>query len=139
METNHEISADTLRKYLPENGLHNAIQLARPQTSSGDEFMNERELLYKVLLDMKRDMTEMRQQLNGLMANQTPNDPRPTTYDDYQTVEVLHDEQPTNIETLERDSIRRALDKSNGNRKLAADALGISERTLYRKIKDYGL
>lgn len=140
METNHEITADTLRKYLPENGLNNAIQLARPQTTSGDEFMNERELLYKVLLDMKRDMTEMRQQLNGLMANQPVSAPvQPVHKDEYQTVEILHDEPPTNIETLERDSIRRALDKSNGNRKLAADALGISERTLYRKIKDYGL
>ena len=140
METNHEITADTLRKYLPENGLNNAIQLARPQTTSGDEFMNERELLYKVLLDMKRDMTEMRQQLNGLMANQPVSAPvQPVHQEEYQTVEILHDEPPTNIETLERDSIRRALDKSNGNRKLAADALGISERTLYRKIKDYGL
>jgi len=140
METNHEINADTLRKYLPENGLHHAIQLARPQNSNGDEFMNERELLYKVLLDMKRDMSEMRQQLNGLLANKPVSAPvQPVQQEEYQTVEVLHDEAPTNIATLERDSIRRALERNGGNRKLAADELGISERTLYRKIKDYGL
>ena len=137
METNHDINAETLRKYLPKNGLHSAIQLARPQETSGDSFMNERELLYKVLLDMKRDMSEMRQQLNGLLAGQPA--AAPIRQEEYQTVEVLHDDPPTNIEAIEKDSIRRALERSNGNRKLAAEALGFSERTLYRKIKDYGL
>jgi transcriptional regulator with PAS, ATPase and Fis domain len=89
---------------------------------------------------MKRDMSEMRQQLNGLLANKPVSAPvQPVQQEEYQTVEVLHDEAPTNIATLERDSIRRALERNGGNRKLAADELGISERTLYRKIKDYGL
>lgn len=136
METNHDITADTLRKYLPENELQNAVILARPQNNT-DSFMNERELLYKVLFDMKRDMTEMRQQLNGLLANQ-PSAQQPINQDDYQAVEVLHDE-PTNLEEIEKESIRRALERSNGNRKLAAEALGFSERTLYRKIKEYDL
>ena len=136
METNHDITAETLRKYLPENGLQNSIMLARPQ-NSGDSFMNERELLYKVLFDMKRDMSEMRQQLNGLLSGQTQT-PQPINQDEYQAVEVLHDE-PTNLEEIERDSIRRALERSNGNRKAAAEALGFSERTLYRKIKEYDL
>ncbi|MBO4666339.1 MAG: sigma 54-interacting transcriptional regulator [Paludibacteraceae bacterium] len=136
METNHDITAETLRKYLPENELQNAVILARPQANN-DSFMNERELLYKVLFDMKRDMTEMRQQLNGLLSGQTAA-PQPINQDDYQAVEVLHDE-PTNLEEIEKESIRRALERSNGNRKLAAEALGFSERTLYRKIKEYDL
>ena len=136
METNHDITADTLRKYLPKNGLQNAVILARPQNNA-DSFMNERELLYKVLFDMKRDMTEMRQQLNGLLSNQTST-PQPINKDEYQAVEVLRDE-PTNLEEIEKESIRRALERSNGNRKLAAEALGFSERTLYRKIKEYDL
>jgi len=142
MEANHDITAETLRKYLPENELQNAVMLARPQNTD-DSFMNERELLYKVLFDMKRDMTEMRQQLNGLLSQQSPtilnhaeqSHPLP---DDYQAVEVLHDE-PTNIADVEKETIRRALQQANGNRKIAAQALGFSERTLYRKIKEYDL
>jgi DNA-binding NtrC family response regulator len=136
METNHDITAETLHKYLPENGLQNSIMLAGPQ-NSGDSFVNERELLYKVLFDMKRDMSEMRQQLNGLLAGQAQA-PQPINKDEYQAVEVLRDE-PTNLEEIERDSIRRALERNNGNRKAAAEALGFSERTLYRKIKEYDL
>ena len=135
METNHDITADTLRKYLPDNGLQNSLMLAKSQ-QPGDTFMNERELLYKVLFDMKRDMSEMRQQLNGLLAGQPA--AQPINQDEYQAVEVLHDE-PTNLEEIERESIRKALERTGGNRKAAADALGFSERTLYRKIKEYGL
>ncbi len=137
METNHDITADTLRQYLPQNEMQRSIQLARPQQTN-DSFINEREILYKVLFDMKRDMTEMRQQLNGLLANQTTPSSAPINQEEYQTVEEIHDE-PTNIEQLEKDSIRRALEKNAGNRKAAAAALGISERTLYRKIKEYNI
>ncbi len=137
METNHDITADTLRQYLPKNEMQQSIQLARPQQTN-DSFINEREILYKVLFDMKRDMTEMRQQLNGLLANQTTPSSAPINQEEYQTVEEIHDE-PTNIEQLEKDSIRRALEKNAGNRKAAAAALGISERTLYRKIKEYNI
>ena len=137
METNHDISVDTLRKYLPTNELQQSIQLASRPVNN-DTFMNERELLYKVLFDMKRDMSEMRQQLNGLLAGQTTPANPPINQDDYQTVEEIHEE-TTNIEELEKESIRRALERCAGNRKAAAEALGISERTLYRKIKEYDI
>ena len=136
METNHDITAEVLQKYLPQNESQHAIQLAHPQAQN-DSFMNERELLYKVLFDMKRDMTEMRQQLNGLLAGQQPTT-APINQEEYQAVEVLKDE-PTNLIEIEKDSIRRALERNNGNRKAAAEALGFSERTLYRKIKEYEL
>ena len=87
---------------------------------------------------MKRDMSEMRQQLNGLLAGQTTPANPPINQDDYQTVEEIHEE-TTNIEELEKESIRRALERCAGNRKAAAEALGISERTLYRKIKEYDI
>lgn len=136
METNHDITAEVLQKYLPQNESQHAIQLAHPHAQN-DSFMNERELLYKVLFDMKRDMTEMRQQLNGLLAGQQPTT-APINQEEYQAVEVLKDE-PTNLIEIEKDSIRRALERNNGNRKAAAEALGFSERTLYRKIKEYEL
>ena len=138
MERDHDISAETLRGYLPQNELQQGIQLARPQQTN-DSFMNERELLYKVLFDMKRDMTEMRQQLNGLLSNQpsvvSNQQSVVSEQEDYQVAEEIKEE-PTNIEQLERESIKRALEKNGGNRKAAAAALGISERTLYRKLKE---
>lgn len=137
METNHDISAETLREYLPQNEMQHAIQLAhQPETS--DSFLNEREILYKVLFDMKRDMSEMRQQLNGLLAGQPASNPAPINQEDYQMAEEIKEE-TTNLEELEKESIRRALERAGGNRKVAAQALGFSERTLYRKIKEYDL
>ncbi len=137
METNHDISAETLREYLPQNEMQHAIQLAhQPETS--DSFLNEREILYKVLFDMKRDMSEMRQQLNGLLAGQPASNPAPINQEDYQMAEEIKEE-TTNLEALEKESIRRALERAGGNRKVAAQALGFSERTLYRKIKEYNL
>lgn len=137
METNHDISAETLREYLPQNEMQHAIQLAH-QSETSDSFLNEREILYKVLFDMKRDMSEMRQQLNGLLAGQPASNPAPINQEDYQMAEEIKEE-TTNLEELEKESIRRALERAGGNRKVAAQALGFSERTLYRKIKEYDL
>ncbi|MCQ2346922.1 MAG: sigma-54 dependent transcriptional regulator [Paludibacteraceae bacterium] len=150
LETSRTITADMLRPYLPDEGNRQDL-VPIGQQASGDAFMNERELLYKVLFDMKRDMTEMRQQLNGLMQSAsepiTAPKPAPTTMiqhrsmrdkADYEVAEVLRDE-PTNIEDMTIEAIRRALERHKGNRKYAARELQISERTLYRKIKEYGL
>lgn len=165
IENTREITADTLRKYLPANEMHSGLALLGANTqNTRDTFMNERELLYKVLFDMKRDMTEMRQQLNGLLATTTAPAHRNTemvvsnhtTYEPVEEVEdaiahapiraevvedaVLADELAlTTMEEIERESIRRALERNNGSRKMAANELHISERTLYRKIKEYHL
>lgn len=165
IETSREITADTLRKYLPANELHSGITLLKPQ-SRGDNFMNEREILYKVLFDMKRDMTEMRQQLNGLLAgNPQPvhrNTERVMAHPDFEQVEevpaatpVATPPQPEEAQVvaeptkplrsvvtmadIERESIRQALERNDNSRKAAAADLHISERTLYRKIKEYNL
>jgi DNA-binding NtrC family response regulator len=165
IENTREITADTLRKYLPANEMHSGLALLGANTqNTRDTFMNERELLYKVLFDMKRDMTEMRQQLNGLLATTTAPAHRNTemvvsnhtAYEPVEEVEdaiahapiraevvedaVLADELAlTTMEEIERESIRRALERNNGSRKMAANELHISERTLYRKIKEYQL
>ena len=145
METNRDlISADTLRKYLPVSA-DGGLQLAKQvNTNTSDAFMNERELLYKVLFDMKRDMSEMRQQLNGLL-NKGSMSPTSSSLqsnsvnnEEYQMVEELKDE-PSNLEEIKREHIRVELERAEGNRKKAAEALGVSERTLYRKIKEYGI
>ena len=167
IENAREITADTLRKYLPANEMHSGLALLGANTqNTHDTYMNERELLYKVLFDMKRDMTEMRQQLNGLLSTTaTPAHrntemvvSKHTAYEPVEEVEdtiahtptpvraevveeaVLADEPAlTTMEEIERESIRRALERNNGSRKMAANELHISERTLYRKIKEFHL
>lgn len=167
IEKAREISAETLRKYLPTNEMQSGIALLGAHTQTNhDTYMNERELLYKVLFDMKRDMTEMRQQLNGLLSSAATPAHRQTEivvgkHAEYESVEeikdtfdpptkpipssevediIMDDEAPlSTMEDIERESIRRALERNNGSRKMAAGELHISERTLYRKIKEYGL
>ena len=132
IESSHDISAETLQRYLPANETVRAIARIEQQPSS-DTFMNERELLYKVLFDMKRDMSKMQAQLDELARGATSNS------NNYQVVEEVKSDSPIEIVQMEKEAIRKALDLANGNRKAAAEALGVSERTLYRKIKEYGL
>ena len=168
VETTRNITAAVLQKYLPENEMQKGIALLGAHTQTNHEtFMNERELLYKVLFDMKREMTEMRQQLNGLLTTSAAPQHRNTDvvvaqHNEYEQVEEIQDataevyeapvpedtqveevpvvESPvTTMEDIERESIRRALLRNKGSRKMAAAELHISERTLYRKIREYGL
>ncbi|MBQ1874360.1 MAG: sigma-54-dependent Fis family transcriptional regulator [Paludibacteraceae bacterium] len=157
LETQHDIDAETLRKYLPENEQENKFGLARINFIE-DPSSREREMLYKLLGEMK----VMRQQLDELRAQQKQPFQEPNPYyltgnetdknESFQMAEVVKDDvarveptpvqvvqEPQTIETLERDSIRRTLELCGGNRKEAAKRLGLSERTLYRKIKNYDL
>lgn len=139
IETNHDINAATLRKYLPESDKQTGLALANNQTA-GDAFMNERELLYKVLFDMKRDMADLRRDLNEMKNGRTSFASKQPAInpDDYQMVEEMHDEPIVPNEELEKENIRKTLEKYP-NRKDAAEQLHMSERTLYRRIKDFGL
>jgi len=146
IEHNHDINADTLRKYLPENERQNALTLGGNKTQGGDTYMNERELLYKVLFDMKRDMSEMRQQIQELRSSdRTTRSAEPIeesrhTQHFANVVEAdVYAEEVNSMEEVEKEMIRKTLEKTNGNRREAARILGKSERTLYRKIKDFGL
>lgn len=157
LETQHDIDAETLRKYLPENEEENKFGLAHIGFIE-DPSSREREMLYKLLGEMK----VMRQQLDELRAQQKPSYQKSGSYylsgnepdknESYQMAEVVKDDvtreepvtaraiqEPQTIESIERDSIRRTLELCGGNRKEAAKRLGLSERTLYRKIKNYDL
>ncbi|MCQ2313172.1 MAG: sigma-54 dependent transcriptional regulator [Paludibacteraceae bacterium] len=148
IETNHDINAETLRKYIPETEKQNGIALVGHKMN-GDSFMNERELLYKVLFDMKRDMTELKAQFNELKAGAantmvqypTPLHPYSSTpnNEDYQMADEVREEPEKTMEEIERERIADALAHHKGNRKKAAEELGMTERTLYRRLKEYGL
>ena len=151
IETNHDITAETLRRYLPENEMETGLQPLSSFQSTGDAYMNERELLYKVLFDMRKDISDLKQRL----AQQTQQNAQPQVVsvgtpmvkvgtktdmpaEEFQQVEEVHDE-PDSIVDIEKEAIRRALERFHGNRKATAQALGMGERTLYRKIKEYGM
>ena len=149
LETVHDIDASTLRKYLPLNEEENKFGLARISFTE-DPNSREREMLYKLINEMKI----MRQQLDGLMAQQsmpiqsnTPSAvktavpvslPAVPNEEEYQLAEEVKDE-PRTIVSVEKETIKRTLEQCKGNRKEAAQRLGLSERTLYRKIKAYDL
>ena len=156
LEKNREINADTLRRYLPANEQEQQITLfGTNERLNGDTYMNERELLYKVLFDMKRDIAELKQQVaaaNGDWSTPRKDDWTNNNIVHYtehhsqqpeaeeQLAEEVHEQpvehnEPLRMEDAEEVLIRKALDRNKGNRKAAATELGISERTLYRKLK----
>jgi len=177
IETEREISSQKLLTYLPDLGKSNVPALYKEGTSgdSGD-FGTEREILYKVLFDMKKDLNNLRELVGQMLNNKdlegfiqknpqlvksvyTSDSPVPTpnsTASEPNSIvpiiepkkeyisEIYHDPEPAEEENLslqvkEIEMIRKALERNRGKRKNAADELGISERTLYRKIKQYDL
>jgi len=167
IEKNRMIDVATLQRYLPHGQNSELPVLYKGEDSSK---FNERELLYKVLFDMKKDMNDLKQLVMNLMQN--GNDINSNLgenthliqrlYKDLEEVKepvhqmVVHSpgpafdepepiQEPEEIEESlslvkkEIDFIKRALAKHEGKRKDAANELGISERTLYRKIKEYNI
>ncbi len=153
LEPERTINADRLRPYLPNiEATHLPVPVGRPQ-EDGKLFSSEREILYQVLFDMKKDVTELKKLVHDIMSGNMPTaavpvEPQPVPYvapkphpvHEAETVEEAEAvEEPMALGDLERQMIRRALERHGGRRKAAAADLGISERTLYRKIKEYGL
>lgn len=167
IEKSREIDAETLNKYIPHNYSTELPVLYKSEDAAG---FNERELLYKVLFDMKKDMNDLKQLVMNLMqseddisanigentplikrlyqehefgkepAPQVIVKPKESTYRDPEPFHVHEEiEESLSLEKKEIDFIKRALQRHDGKRKDAARELGISERTLYRKINEYGL
>jgi transcriptional regulator with PAS, ATPase and Fis domain len=159
VETNRELSAEILKKYLPRIESNVPMLFGK----QGVESMSERDILYSVLFDMKRDITDLKKAFSEIAKGNTishefSHDDHHTltpTYvetDNYPSLHTLHTEtedigfqdvqdvdDTLSLEKREMDAIKKALQKYNGKRRAAAEELGISERTLYRKIKDYDL
>ena len=184
IETNRDISADILQTYLPPAPGTRLPALLKGKTtqSGGKSFESEREILYQVLFDMRRDVTELKKLVHDIMTergmngpmphvqdpsmsfiqnssvgllenvNSTPITPSITTVDsmpmkissprmDNSEVQDTEEyvEENLSLDEVEKEMIRKALERHHGKRKSAASDLKISERTLYRKIKEYGL
>ena len=162
IEQKREITADVLRLYLPNVAVERLPVLASSEQEQ-KQFNNEREILYQVLFDMRKDVNELKKLVHEIMNGQIPQShdvqdvtdmmnnvthiTTPSTYtpaahkticDTIQDAEDV-EEECLSLEEVEKDLIRKALARYNGKRKYAAAAMKISERTLYRKIKELNL
>lgn len=165
IEQEKEIDITTLKRYLPGNEVP---ELPVLYNKGEKEQFSERELLYKVLFDLKRDVSEMKKIISGILENgehePTVEQTRALALKDYdkdfpereetvhkvefaQPLEDIDDnfdhseiiEESLSLQDKENEMIKKALEKHQGKRKNAAKELGISERTLYRKIKEYNI
>ncbi|MBV7269849.1 sigma-54 interaction domain-containing protein [Winogradskyella luteola] len=180
LEHNRTINIATLQHYLPNTG--NNLPAVVNNSKSESDFSSEREILYKVLFDMKSDLNDLKKLTMELMKNGSASDvqkdnehliqkiygddkdedfetttvedlevlsiPQHNDNDDAVTTEIedkyhfaeeIEEEETLSLQDKELELIKKSLERHNGKRKLAAAELGISERTLYRKIKQYDL
>ena len=169
LEQDRLISTDTIQNYLPES--INQLPALINKKKSNSDFSSEREILYKVLFDMKSDLNDLKKLTLELMQdgdstktkeknqsliekiyNKSENSENikdepleikkekfSNKKDKYDYAETIIEEEPLSLLDKEIEMIKQALERSEGKRKKAADELGISERTLYRKIKQYDL
>ena len=154
LEADRRVDADTILSYLPET--HRSRFPVRITTGSdgfeeGEAGTNEKKMLYNVLFDLKKELDDLKRVVLGIMENEgqiSQEDKaavqRAFSNDDVTSnLPVVQDavevESSLSLIDSERELIIKALDKHKNKRKLAAAELGISERTLYRKIKEYDL
>jgi len=179
LESSRMIDVLTLKTYLPNTG--DNLPTVQQKNKNHSDFSTEREILYKVLFDMKSDLNDLKKLTMELMQNENHSDVQknnegliqkiynkedalepeiesefltlPTKQREENAVEIVKDteEKFTYIDAIEEEEetlslhdkelelIKKSLERHKGKRKLAADELGISERTLYRKIKQYDL
>lgn len=153
IEESRNITADILRRYLPNEGGNR-----QPMTGNYSSYddMSERELLYKILFDMRNDINELKRMMTAAMSRVhtpeaepvrrdvvgllPPSAPQPR-YEENSFAEVVEDDDEHEItkEDVQREQILRALRNNNYRRKETAKELFISERTLYRKMKALGI
>lgn len=163
IEKERVITPEILEKYLPNRISTSLVLLPRDESTEG---MSERDILYRVLFDMKKDIAELRNTVNHLMNGSQPEQnyvsAPPMAYVGDTVVSRVSQDEPEDFEQeftevfsneenalpkiesltlsqVEKEMIIKALEKYKGHRKEASKELGISERTLYRKIKEYEL
>jgi transcriptional regulator with PAS, ATPase and Fis domain len=148
IEHERNVSKNILCKYLP---VINNLPVLYQSKDDIKSFASERELLYKILFDMRNDVNELKKCIYKLTKGESPvheynkfideeppliynEDDAPAPNEDFQSAEKVQD-----LQSQEKEAIKKVLKKFNNKRKPAAEALGISERTLYRKIKEFDI
>ena len=167
LEKERAINGNMISSYLPDP--KNNLPALISENKSENDFSSEREILYKILFDMKRDLNELKKLTSNIKKSnstesekiddiqsllprkfnemENSNDENDSLLDDnfehkndkYSFAEEITEEETLSLQDKELELIIKALERNNGRRKAAAKELGISERTLYRKIKQYDL
>lgn len=171
-----DITAGILKRYLPREARHTRLMLVGEQQKETHDFEKEREIIYQILFDLRRDVTELKRYIreqkgNADFGQAARDDAHKLTYDGSASVKYAADEdknapyweaeeikeektpapadeltsampngaKAATMNEVERNMIKRALEHNNYRKKEAAEELGMSARTIYRKIKEYGL
>jgi len=166
MEEKRMISPEILHQYLPSNK-SNLPSVIGGESSNKNDFANERDIMYKILFDMRNDINDLKKLTLDLLQNGNSKEvkeenqgliqriyneqpdiphqvevvkiPESSSEKNYDFIETIEEDESLSLHDKEIEMIKKSLEKNNGKRKLAAKELGISERTLYRKIKQYDL
>ena len=147
------IDAKTLRLFIPQDP--ESTQLAPINHGGSHTYESEREILYKILYELRGNISDLRRDMNSLRKQMDDNSNIISATSNLQAVgnptiafqpstedaiaEEIKEPPSLNLSDLGRQMVEKALERNGGNRKKAAQELGISDRTLYRKLKQYGL
>ena len=145
-----DITPEVLSEYIPQDIETTQLVSMSHKSDSDHSFESEREILYKILFELRGHVNELTQELNELkkkLNTSTANTPAvaptqnylPRVAEDAVAEEYVEPTNSLNLETIEKQMLIKALERNNGNRKKAAEELGYSDRTLYRRLKQYGL
>ena len=145
-----DITPEVLSEYIPQDIETTQLVSMSHKSDSDHSFDGEREILYKILFELRGHVNELTQELNELkkkLNTSTANTPAvaptqnylPRVAEDAVAEEYVEPTNSLNLETIEKQMLIKALERNNGNRKKAAEELGYSDRTLYRRLKQYGL
>ena len=151
-----EITTEVLADFIPQD-LETTQLVTMSRHGDDHSFESEREILYKILFELRGNVNEMRQEI-AVLKKKLENErsstssvstmpavtTRPTNYlpreaEDAVAEEYVEPNNSLNLEAIEKQMLIKALERNNGNRKKAAEELGYSDRTLYRRLKQYGL
>ena len=162
------ITAEMLRAFIPEDKETTQLATIHRNDNGDHSFENEREILYKILFELRGNVNEMRHEMSQLkkrldeaqgtampastmpapttqlapVSSLSPITQQPTALEDAMAEEYIepeHEPENLNLTALGKTMLEKALERNNGNRRKAAQELGISDRTLYRRLKQYGL
>ena len=152
-----EITAENLTHFIPQD--QESMQLAIIQNGSKHSYEKERDILYKILYELRENVSTLRRDINNIHKKLEENShigqssgvpissegnnqvitTSPTMIQAFEDAEEVSEPESLNLNDIGKQMVEKALERNNGNRKKAAHELGISDRTLYRRIKQYGL